>query len=301
MKLRRNRKGMGWEALAGIILVLSATIIIILWVNGTLGSLLGRSDRDICKTSVIANSYAVHLSDKLMRPECRTYNIRFYNDHVEISGKTAEVFDERANKKVKSFSSLTDQIVNNVMAEELRLCWQQYGEGKIKFGSSMLGFWNSQGDNCFICDEIYFDPDVKQEKFSGFFDYIKSKNIPDGSKTYYQYIADNYPERVYDSDTYKGTDKSIWEQFADGIGPLSFLKTGKWGERKPVERNIIFERSGTYIVLLDREGDVGKLGIRGSDEETAQGVDTTQTLFSYVIDFEKTSGICDYVGRGSVK
>ncbi|MGF7473507.1 hypothetical protein WFJ45_22140, partial [Salmonella enterica subsp. enterica serovar Minnesota] len=67
-------------------------------------------------------------------PECKTFGVVFYDDHVEINGKTVKVYDTRKKASVRKFDGLTDDIVNRVVAEELRGCWYEFLEGKQSLG-----------------------------------------------------------------------------------------------------------------------------------------------------------------------
>lgn len=132
--------------------------------------------------------------------DCDKRLVKFYDNRVEQGYSFSDmkpltiVYD---NKKVKKFRELDDFIVNEVVAEEMRICHYQFLEGKVEiFPNNEGGFWSVFGlsgndDICFICSEISFDSEMENKSFSGYPEYIKNTEIPEEKKTYFEYFNDN--------------------------------------------------------------------------------------------------------------
>jgi hypothetical protein len=119
---------------------------------------------------------------------------------------------------VKSFSGLTDEIVNSVIAEELRWCWYQFLEGKraILDRRNWISLNMYSPKLCFLCTEVTFDSSVSQNLFTGFFQYTQDETMLDSEMTYYDYYA--AAPRLCDFYTRTAPETNCWEAFfADKI------------------------------------------------------------------------------------
>jgi hypothetical protein len=208
--LRKTKKAM-MAGLAGIIIVLAIFIILIIFFIKTSSKIGENADREVCRNSVLAHSMAkdILLSGKIIEPECKTYNIRFFNDHVEKNGKTIEVYDSRKKEKVKKFSSLTEEIIYQLVAEEYRWCWYQFLEGEKSIGE--WSFFGSLSGTCFLCTEISFDNNIKIPLNElTFIEYLSKTTMPKTNKTYLDYLT---PEKAIEGFSNTGIDKENYLQW----------------------------------------------------------------------------------------
>lgn len=151
---------------------------------------------EACKLNVLAQDTTktpglTGTGSGLSLTKCNKNYVYFSDTKVETgwdpdSVKASEVFYN--GKKVKRFAELNDYIVNQVIAEEMRKCFYQMGEGKVAvFNSNVFKSQNV----CFVCSEIVFRPDVPQDtEFVGFIEYLKKTSYDaKGSKlSYYEYF-----------------------------------------------------------------------------------------------------------------
>lgn len=246
------------------------------------------TDRDICKSSVStqASVMEVPFGKGLIPTNCKTYNVVFYDNHVEINGKVQSVYDSRENQVVTRFDSLTNDIVNHVVAEELRGCWYQYLEGKkfILDRKSLLAiFETGQPRLCVLCDEISFDSSVPDSTFTGFYSYTKTHEVKDRSYTYYSYYAEG-PTICTDYSS-KPDFVNCWESyFADQVKSENPSFTP---ENTPTFR--VGEKYAVVFIMR---------GVKPGKKELFSESDVD--FFSYVLPADKLSGQCDTMQRGSV-
>jgi len=304
--------------LIGIIVVLLVLIVLAGFYTKIADSILKKADREICRASVLAQSITslAPEGEEAVTPDCKTYSVVFFDDHVEINGKTAEVYDPRQNDYVKKFNGLTDDIVNRVVAEELRWCWYQFLEGKKSlFGLKNFFAWNSERA-CFLCSEISFDKSVTQDKFEEFYQYTKDTTMlksekQDSDLTYYSYYAEQ--PRRYGQYYDQYDDLNAWEEYATGMQSIiSIIDTDKcedyfylvlFENRKPIEREIVFDTTPgkKYVVFFVREGKSSKpREVKGLFSDVPQGC-APETYFAYVLPSEKLSEQCSSLMRGSMK
>ncbi|HJX06297.1 MAG TPA: hypothetical protein VJ461_06320 [Candidatus Nanoarchaeia archaeon] len=280
-----RRADINMKALIAIIVVLLVFIVLAGFYLKIHGSILKNSDREVCKTSVLAQSVTINVpsGEKLVTPDCKTYNVVFFEDHVEINGKTAEVYDPQKGDYVSKFNSLTSGIVNSVVAEELRWCWYQFLEGQKKIfsrGGVVGQVQLSVPDLCFLCDEISFDSTVKVSEFTGFYDYLQSATMRNANMTYYDYLAEE--PRICES--YE--DKPCWEEFfKDKIAD----ETG-WSSPDQT----VMKSDSKYVVTFIKHGEEGRL-------IGTVGVGWRENYFAYIMPADSLSKRCDSLMRGSAK
>jgi len=125
---------------------------------------------------------------------CDKRYVTFYNNKVEL-GLAPEKSDPMTvtfnGKKTTTFSKLDNYIVNQVIAEEMRICYFEFGEGKLHvfdndLNPKITNIYSGQ-DVCFVCSEINFQ-DVPQDTYGGFLDYINRTYIANEKMTYLQYF-----------------------------------------------------------------------------------------------------------------
>ena len=145
-------------------------------------------DVEKCRFSVLAQAN-VPEGKSLLPLNCPRRIITFYNDHVEIGNtgkKGAEKYELYiAGEKTKSFDRITADIVNQIYAEELRICWYQMGEGNQDIFKEKI---TKNYNMCLICAEMNFDENVKTDEFKGLGEYL-NKNIPYKQQKYIDYLS----------------------------------------------------------------------------------------------------------------
>jgi len=256
------KKKASMAGLAGMILVLAVFIILIIYFIKASGTMSGNADRDTCRMSVLAQSLGKEIwSTNLVEPECKTYTIRFYNDHVEKNGKAIDVFDARKKDFVKKFDALSEEIIFNVAAEEYRWCWYQFLEGQ-KSVFDWNAFFPSGKTTCFVCAEISFDPDVREGLYSSkdFLTYMQDTNMQRSNMTYGAYLSQNLEEGAF-------------EKVFSGFTP---------------------SHDKNYYVTFE------KIGKNSMAAKKIFGVDV-EFLSLSILDSDLMFDFCDVIKRGSVK
>lgn len=179
-----NKKGLIEDVLAKVILVIAVALILFAIIGKFIGTIEGGGDIEICRLSVIAQSKTKFFGSSPVNLDCKRREVVFYNNYVKINGKPATEY---------KFNELDDYFVNKVLAEELRICWHQMGQGKIEVFRSDAAY---QAENvCVVCSEISFDQSVKKEKFEGLIDFLKTTPLPntkkEDKKYYYNYLQES--------------------------------------------------------------------------------------------------------------
>jgi hypothetical protein len=308
MKIKKAEIGF----LKTLIIILLIFVMLLFAVYRLLPLLKGKSDREACRLSLLGQSATMILpaGEKAIDPTCKTYNIVFFEDRVEYNGETKEVYDSRKNAMVKKFDSLTSEIVNRVVAEELRGCWYEFLEGKTDLWSLNNFFPWSSNRACFACSEITFDSSVKADKFEGFYNYTKNTLMLDSEMTYYNYYAEEF--RRYSQYYDQKEDKNAWEEYADGMSIFDVVSHSKCPDflyftlgapRKEVQRDIVFDTRdmNKYIVFFVKEGDSSKPRQATEVVKSVPEGCAPDTYFAYVIPFEKLSEQCSSIRRGAMK
>jgi hypothetical protein len=169
-----------------IILIVSALALSVVYFKFTSTADLNRAV-EVCRMSVLTQSKTEFIGSSLFSIECNTRYVVFEKDKVNRglnpeSLKTSTILYN--GKKINSFKQLNDYIVDQVVAEEMRICYYEFGEGKVTV------FANNDAtldDNvCFICAKISFK--VSGQEFKGIYDYMDKTYIKDLSMTYIQYL-----------------------------------------------------------------------------------------------------------------
>ena len=226
-----NKKAVSPELLVTLIVIILAAITLFAF-SGELTSLL-KEDADIetCRLSVLAQAQTKILGKSIVPLDCPRRTIKIYENKVEVNGKKSSKY---------SFKKLTENEVNRILAEELRLCWYKLIEGKrdVFESSFIIGADNT----CLICSEIEFDDKLEGQIFSGLLGYLKSKEIPKGDLTYHDYLIrsqrelyllwGNVPWTQYTPWSYGTTNKVVEDKFnAQEKYTIYFLAfKPNWGE-----------------------------------------------------------------------
>jgi hypothetical protein len=189
---------------------------------------------NVCKLSVFSQSKTETTggrgnplySESVFNLQCNTRYINFYNNRVEV-GLSPEKTQKKPiyinGEKKNSFSQLNEFIVNQVVAEEMRICKTQFGDGRSDIFPNDDGIFTDQ-KICFICSEINFKG-MNQRTFTGLIDYTKGTAI--GQINLYD---DFTSKTIYDY--------PLWTQATDE--PLGF------------PTNLDFDTRYTYYVLIQK-------------------------------------------------
>lgn len=279
MKLGTKKAMSQVTALTAIIVVLFAVVLFGIVLKAEAST--KNKDRQICQASVSAQAVAMSVSKNIIQPSCKTYNVVFYDDRVEINGERQSVYDLRTHLVSTKFEGLTNDIVNQVLAEELRWCWYQYLEGKkyVINRRNLVSFWLDKPTLCVLCDEVSFDNNVIQSEFTGFYEYTKTHKMSSSSQTYYSYYAEGNPI----CSEYTDAPINCWESYFEN------RITSKTPSLTP--QNTVFNKKEKYALVFIMDGlKKGAFKIEGD-----------VNFFSYVLPFNQLATQCDSLQRGSVE
>ncbi|GIU69244.1 MAG: hypothetical protein KatS3mg002_0480 [Candidatus Woesearchaeota archaeon] len=194
---------------------------------------------ETCRTSVLTQKYTEVFGSSPISLECERRFIDIYPDHVELGyepDKTKKINIYPNGKKISKYKELTNDIVNYVVAEEMRNCWYQFGEAKTEIFPNdeskldIIGL--SDDDICFICSEIRFI-DVKNKEYEGLVDYLKNNYPKDAKYTYWDYFNQpsvseyNMQEYLFSkgkNDMNKVWDNEIFKFKSEKIYAVTFYK-----------------------------------------------------------------------------
>lgn len=216
---------MSQAVLLFFIIILVSAVVIFIFVGQLQGAVHKGNRGASCLTSMTLRSHTTS-EDLLVRTFegtnefCPKYQVTFYKKYAEIKLKD-KTFD-----KIK-YDELTSEKVNEIIAEEMRYCWAQFGGGKLDafwlpetiFQKYVPFFGKASNDaiGCRVCSEISLvleDVNTKSN-FTGLRQYLKKHDITkkiqkEGEKgTYYSYLA----EHEQGCGDYVGGE-NCWEEFA---------------------------------------------------------------------------------------
>lgn len=175
-----KEKKAGVSILVTVIVILAVFLLLGVFTNTFGATVVKGSDIDICRVSVLAQAQTKTFGQTHTSLKCSRRQVKFFNNKVEINGKKEPKY---------KFDELDDEVVNKVIAEELRICWGMMGEGEIDvFRQPIITLTNielGQGV-CTICSEVSFDKSVDRNKeFTGLLNYLKGTKKPPEKKIYY--------------------------------------------------------------------------------------------------------------------
>jgi len=187
----KAKKGIGYGAMAWMVLALF--IAIALFSNTALIAQILKKDSniEICKLSVLAQAQTKLAGSSLAKLDCERRKVVFFEDKIEINNKKEPKYE---------FKKIDQNMVNKVVAEELRLCWYMMGEGQMNVFEQEpvdIAIQPIAEKVCAICSEVSFDKSVKQKEFSGFIDYLKSTKIPKGEIHYFEYLIRSQRDKYF--------------------------------------------------------------------------------------------------------
>lgn len=166
---------------------------------------------DICRFSVMGQ-VATELKPGISGMKspfdisCEKRYVHFYNTKVELGLNPSNMqllTIDVGGKKITKFKSLTDSVVDQVIAEEMRTCKYEFADGKAEIFTNDEKLVNSQRV-CFVCSEITFDKTVDKKTFNTLVQYTNKTTFSDEGMTYYQYLTETtlFGNTMWDQPTY---------------------------------------------------------------------------------------------------
>ncbi len=189
-KTRRSQM----NAVVVMILVLISALVLFGFGQRVFTKYTGEGAIETCRLSVMAQAKTELAGTSVLNLECKRRYIDFYDDHVEFGNepdktKTISVYSD--GEKTRRYGTLDNDIVNYVIAEEMRTCWYQFGEAKTEIFPNNEKITETIGtaddDICFTCSEIEFI-DIKNKQYTGLIDYLKNNYPQDKKYTYWDYF-----------------------------------------------------------------------------------------------------------------
>jgi hypothetical protein len=183
--------------------------------------LFGEGTIETCRLSVLAQTKTELAGASVLTLECERRYIDIFPTKVQFGNqpdnlKTISVYENGVKKK--SFKNATNDIVNGVVAQEMKTCWYEFGEAKTEIFPNnepiTETFGTADDDICFTCSEIQFE-DIKNQQFTGLIDYMKNNDVPDTKYTYWEYLnQESLSEHTLDTyinDCYKKKIDVLWD------------------------------------------------------------------------------------------
>ncbi len=172
---------------------------------------------------------------------------------VDIYNKKTAIKERDKTIKTIKYDELNSDIVNGIIADELKVCWYEYGEGKLdifwipgNWFARLLKGVSADVKGCRVCTEISFDESVPQQTFTGLYEYLQTHEKANQKKvtvtesgTYYKYIAED--DHSCNQDHLNSVEgDNCWEQYA-------FTNGLKINETR-------IHTSEKYLVIITRQG-----------------------------------------------
>ena len=155
-----------------IIFIVAAGILF--WYTGALAGILKKEvDDEVCRLSVLAQTNTKGITGKSpIKLDCPRHHITFFPKKVEKDSKEL-IIKLTDQKPASKFDSLNNDIINHVVAEEMRKCWRKMGKGDLSVFEN--SFFAGVDSVCLICSEIEFDKSVPAQIFSGLPSYLENE------------------------------------------------------------------------------------------------------------------------------
>jgi len=178
-----------------VVLIIAGAIVLYLFIAQVTAKSTFDEAIHTCRFSVVAQ-VATELrpgwtgSKSPFNVNCEKRYINFYNTKVELGLSQTNMKLRPINiegKKMNSFKTLTDFTVDQVIAEEMRICKYQFADGQEEIFVNNDYVGNSK-NVCFICTEIRF-MDVKKSSFDTLVDYTEKTTFDESRVTYFDYLT----------------------------------------------------------------------------------------------------------------
>ena len=179
---------------------------------------------------------------------CPSYDVTFFDKKVEIF-KGPKLF------QIKKYGELTEEKVNEIVANEMLYCWNQFGAGKLDAFSIArsclekareegitIFYDESEVIGCRVCSTIQFDEEVDSQEFSNLKEYMKKTTLGNKAKTenkdktYYDLFAEH--KNVCGDNFLEG--ENCWEEFAKN-------------EEHKIQTDLTINSKKEYLVTLIRD------------------------------------------------
>jgi len=168
---------------------------------------------EVCRFSALAQATAKTVTLPGGSPfnlECKRRFVNIEQDHATMEydtpmpKKPLQIITR--GSKVKKYPAPTNDIINGIIAEEMKTCWYQFGEGKTDVFQNK---WFAGDTVCFICSEVSFDEKIQPQQYTGLLEYLHTVDYPLGSKSYFDYFAET--KNLDDLTTYINKDKKTYD------------------------------------------------------------------------------------------
>jgi len=185
-----------------LIIILISAIVIFLFITKFVAKSTFEESINACRLSVITQS-ATEVFPSLSGEKspfdinCDKRYVQFSKNNVKLGLSLTNMKPLAINlegKKITQFSSLNEFIVNQVVAEELRVCKFQFADGKVDvFGNDDTKIIGWRGKKvCYVCSEIQFDSKINSDKnnpkiFQNLLEYTKNTKF-NNNVSYYDYL-----------------------------------------------------------------------------------------------------------------
>lgn len=223
-----------------IILMLAGAIIIFIFISGVTKKSTFDEAINTCRFSVLGQSATnLKIIHSPFNINCEKRYIKIYNTKVEVGLNPSNMQSltiDMGGKKVTRFKELTDLTVDQVLAEEMRICKYQFAEGKMNVFVNDGSFWANK-NICFVCSEIDFDPSVRKQTFDTLVEYTNKTTFDDTKTTYYNYLTENglMETPVWAQPT---NDPSFWSKV--------------WGGADTKYGNLSINTNKTYVIYFEK-------------------------------------------------
>lgn len=286
---KSKRSEMGF--LATILLILLAAIVLITAITQFSKKAGLEGVVQACRFSILAQSYTeVKPStsgwESPLDIECSTRYVTFKNTEVlaGLDPETQKPLDVYWDgKKVKRFANLNDQIVNQVIAEEMKICWFQFAEGKTNVFPNNENWFQASDDICFICSNIEFDL-PQQKVYDGLYDFLSKTTIKKEGKTYLAYLSD------------ASKSDATWDEFVkiDDNDELERIYGDDYAFEK-INEKMAFDTSKTkqYAIVFRRDYD--SAGI--ASVISIGAISDKDNYFIFVMPADKINEVCDLIAN----
>ncbi len=230
--MKKINKGEIHNVLVLIIILVSAIVLFLILTSFNEG-MTSEEAITTCRLSVIAQSstsFGLITETSPLDINCDKRYVDIYNTRVErgLSLENMELVPViYGSREVKKFNELNEDMVYQIIAEELRVCKYEFGDGRIGiFPNDKAGIFTGK-NVCFACSEINFKQGVKKQDFLNLKDFVQTNKIPDKEYTYYDYLTE---KTVFDD--------PMWEQITyDGSTP---------------EKKIKLSSSESYLIVVNK-------------------------------------------------
>lgn len=228
-------------------MILLAIAAILLFTVGTIiyKTYTAKGVEEVCRMSVISQQNTEILGTSVLKLDCKRRYVQIFPDHAEL-GYEPDSTDKYAvmvdGEKKNKYRNVTNEIVNYIVAEEMKTCWYEFGEAQTEVFPNDETAGTGKDDICFTCSQITFSDIPAQAEYSGLVDYLKTHYPKDAKYTYWEYF--NRPS----------LSKNSLESYMTDIGKSDFEDA--WNDRP-----LSFNPTALYSVVFYKDYDnLGKNG-----------------------------------------